>query len=68
MAHPRAIDYTTSISLVSPFPALKIPKMSSLIAESPHQRDCCVQISVIGNLVLSTSYTIHFPPVKGIAI
>lgn len=39
---PHATDYTTSVSPVSPFPALDIAKMSSLIAESPHQRAFCV--------------------------
>lgn len=49
------------------FPALKIAKMSSLIAESPLRRSCSVQILFIGDFVLNT-FTQCFPSVKGIAL
>lgn len=57
-------DYTTSVSPTSPFLALKIAKMSSLIAESHHGRSRFVQVSLTGDFDLN----MYFSPVEGIEI
>lgn len=58
-------DYTTSMSPASFFAALKIAKLSSLIAESPLPGGCPGQVSFIRDLILNTflyrmfSFTCH---------
>lgn len=61
---PCATDHTTSVSPASPFLALKIAKMNSLIAESPHGRIRSVQVSLIGDFDLN----MYFSPIEGIEI
>lgn len=51
---PHLDDYTTSMSPASFFAALKIAKLSSLIAESPLPGGCPGQVSFIRDFILST--------------
>lgn len=53
---PHLNDYTISMSPASFFAALKIAKLSSLIAESPLPGGCPGQVSFIRDLILNTFY------------
>lgn len=53
---PHLDDYTTSMSPASFFAALKIAKLSSLIAESPLPGGCPGQVSFIRDFILNTLY------------